>query len=54
MVEDASKLRRQITIDFEPGEDEEANAIFNEIADLLDRPDAIGFLHIRSVPADDD
>lgn len=51
--ETTPRLRRQITIDFEVGEDDDADAIADEIAALLDRSDAIGFLTIRSVPADD-
>jgi hypothetical protein len=46
-----TKLRRQITIDFEVGEDEEADNIFETIEELL-APGGIGFLTIRSVPDD--
>ena|SRR3982750_4046736 len=45
------KLRRQITIDFEAGEDEASENIFDAIEELI-APGGIGFLTIRSVPDD--
>jgi hypothetical protein len=48
---DESRLRRQIMIDFEVGEDEEAENIFDAIEELI-APAGIGFLTIRSVPDD--
>jgi hypothetical protein len=41
--------RRQITIDFEVGEEDEAEIIFDKIHNLLDGPDAVGFLSMGSV-----
>jgi hypothetical protein len=43
--------RRQITIDFEVGEDEDADNIFEAIEELI-APGGIGFLTIQSIPDD--